>query len=134
MHQDKSFLELCLSKIQNFTEQNLKLRIHPDKIIIKTYSSSIDYLGYVCFPNYRVLRTKTKNRVLRKATDKNFSSYSGILSHCRSRNLKIKLLQKLNRRVPKKWTKGKANNIKSPSRPPNRKLAPNEDCQETSLI
>lgn len=115
MHTDRSFLELCLSRIQNFTEQNLKLRIHPDKIVLKTYSSGIDYLGYVCFPDYRILRTKTKKRMLRKATNKNFSSYNGILSHCRSRDLRIKLLQKLNRRVPKKWIKGKANNIKSPS-------------------
>ena len=109
MHLDRSFLEACLLKIQDFTEKNLKLKIHPDKIVLKTYSSGIDYLGYVCFPDYRILRTKTKKRMLRKATDKNFSSYNGILSHCRSRGLKIKLLQKLNRRIPKNWIKGKRN-------------------------
>ncbi|HBD24757.1 MAG: hypothetical protein A2566_00350 [Candidatus Zambryskibacteria bacterium RIFOXYD1_FULL_40_13] len=115
MHTDKSFLEDCILRIKTFTEQNLKLQIHPDKIILKTYASGIDYLGYVCFPHYRVLRTKTKKRMFRKVTAKNFSSYNGILSHCRSRNLRIKLLQKLNRKIPKKWIRKKVNNLKSPS-------------------
>ncbi len=115
MHTDKDFLERCIIRIQDFTEKNLKLNIHPDKIILKTYSSGIDYLGYVCFPNYRVLRTKTKKRMFRKVTAKNFSSYNGILSHCRSRGLRIKLLQKLNRKIPEKWIKEKVNNKKSTS-------------------
>lgn len=118
MHADRNFLEYCLSRIQDFTENNLKLKIHPDKITLKTYASGIDYLGYVCFPHYRVLRTKTKRRMFRKVTDKNFSSYSGILSHCRSRNLKIKLLQKLGRNVPKKWVKKSSDNTKSSSTSP----------------
>ena len=115
MHTDKSFLEDCILRIQEFTEQNLKLQIHPDKIILKTYASGIDYLGYVCFPHHTILRTKTKKRMFRRVTPKNFSSYNGILSHCRSRDLRIKLLRKLNRGIPKKWIKGKANNIKSSS-------------------
>ena len=105
MHTDRNFLESCIVRIQDFTEGNLKLRVHPNKIILKTYSSGIDYLGYVCFPSHRILRTKTKKRLFRRATDKNFSSYNGILSHCRSRDLKIKLLQKLDRKVPKNLIK-----------------------------
>jgi len=105
MHSNSDFLESCIVRIQDFVERNLKLQIHPEKIILKTYSSGVDYLGYVCFPNHRVLRTKTKTRLFNKVTDKNFSSYNGILSHCRSRNLKIKLLKKLNRKIPKDWIK-----------------------------
>ena len=114
-HPSKSLLETCTLKIQEFAEKNLKLRIHPDKIVLKTYASGIDYLGYVCFPNYRILRTKTKKRLFKKVTGKNFSSYNGILSHCRSRNLKIKMLRKLKKGIPKKWIKRKIVNKKSPS-------------------
>ncbi|MBN2093865.1 MAG: group II intron reverse transcriptase domain-containing protein [Candidatus Zambryskibacteria bacterium] len=101
MHPDKNFLESCIPKIRDFCWQNLKLKIHPEKIILKTYASGIDYLGYICFPYHRVLRTKTKRRIFNRVTDKNFSSYNGLLHHCRSRDLKIKLLQKLNRNIPK---------------------------------
>ena len=118
MHPSRDFLESCILKIQEFALKNLKLRIHLDKIILKTYSSGIDYLGYVCFPNHRVLRTKTKKRLFRKITDKNYSSYNGILSHCRSRNLKIKMLKKLKRGIPKKWIKKMFNkNLHRPTNP-----------------
>lgn len=69
----------------------LKLRLHPDKIMIRKYNQGIDFLGYVTLPHYRVLRTKTKRRMLEKINDKNIQSYLGVLSHCCGYKLKIKL-------------------------------------------
>jgi len=54
-------------------------------------------LGYKNFPDYRILRTKTKKRILDKAKEKrgieSLISYLGILKHCKSRKIKIKLLK-----------------------------------------
>lgn len=91
LHKDKEALIDCLPKIQAFTQNRLCLKIHSKKIILKTYASGIDYLGYVCFPYHRVLRTKTKRRMFKRVNQKNFSSYSGILKHCHSTSLQRKL-------------------------------------------
>ncbi|MDO8565007.1 MAG: reverse transcriptase domain-containing protein [bacterium] len=48
-----------------FLRERLKLELHPDKVFIKTLSSGVDFLGWVHFPTYRVLRTTTKRRMLK---------------------------------------------------------------------
>jgi RNA-directed DNA polymerase len=93
LHQNKEFLVDCLGKITNFMHEQLHLDVHPKKIVLKTYAGGIDYLGYVCFPHHRVLRTKTKRRMFKRVSEKNFSSYNGILQHCRSRKLQAKLIE-----------------------------------------
>jgi len=65
----KEHLECFISEISNFLN-NLKLSIHPDKIIIKKYHQGIDFLGYINFPHHRTLRTKTKKRMLRRINKK----------------------------------------------------------------
>ncbi len=95
IHPDREFLLRCLDKITNFLREHLHLDVHPKKIVFKTYISGIDYLGYVCFPHHRVIRTKTKTRMFKRISEKNFSSYSGVLQHCRSRRLQAKLLEKV---------------------------------------
>lgn len=87
LHSDKEFLIECLDKITRYLRDNLNLQVHPDKIVLKRYAGGVDYLGYVCFPHHRVLRTKTKRRMFRRVNEKNFTSYSGILQHCRSHKL-----------------------------------------------
>lgn len=69
--------------IVHFLIEELKLSLHEDKIFIKTYSSGLDFLGWVHFPTHRVLRTVTKRRML-KNLSKNPSkeskaSYLGML-------------------------------------------------------
>lgn len=115
LHPDKELLIDCLGKLTDLLHDELCLDIHPKKIELKRYTSGIDYLGYVCFPHHRVLRTKTKRRMFNRVNEKNFSSYSGILKHCRSRNLQVELLEKM-----KKETNGKPGgqffNTKNPPR------------------
>jgi retron-type reverse transcriptase len=67
-NQDKRILGLTLGLITRFLKDNLKLELHPDKLFIKTLSSGIDFLGWVHFPNHRVLRTVTKRRMLKKVS------------------------------------------------------------------
>ena len=89
----KIFLESIISIIQNFLENRLQLNLHPKKIVLRKWHQGIDFLGYVIFPYYTILRTKTKRRMFKRANKKNFSSYSGILQHCRSQKLQTKLLE-----------------------------------------
>jgi hypothetical protein len=71
---------ICI--IQKFLRNNLKLQLHPGKISIKKLKQGIDFLGYITLPNFRILRTKTKQRMLKKVNHKNTQSYLGLLSHC----------------------------------------------------
>ena len=69
------------------------------KIIVRKYRQGIDFLGYVAFPNHRILRIKTKRRMLKNIKTKkdktNFKqmmqSYFGMLKHCHS----FKILRKI---------------------------------------
>ena len=101
IHHDREFLVSCLNKIKDFLREQLHLEVHPQKIVLKTYASGIDYLGYVCFPHHKVLRTKTKTRMFQRISEKNFSSYNGILQHCESLNLQSELLETIDKKDPK---------------------------------
>ncbi len=95
MHHKRGLLVDSFRKLESFIRDRLLLKIHPKKIILKTYASGIDYLGYVCFPHHLVIRTKTKRRMLKRVNVNNLASYSGILHHCRSQDLGKVLLDTL---------------------------------------
>lgn len=94
LHADKQLLINCLEEIKIFLSERLRLDIHPKKLVFKTYTCGIDYLGYVCFPHHKVLRTKTRQRMFNRVNKKNFSSYNGILHHCCSKKLQAELSKK----------------------------------------
>ncbi len=99
LEERKENLEKFIKPINNFLETELNLSLHQDKIIIKKYHQGIDFLGYVALPNRRVLRTKTKRRILKRIKNNNLSlqsinSYLGILKHCRGYKIK-KEIEKL---------------------------------------
>lgn len=83
LSKDRGKLENFLPKISDFLERELKLKLHPDKIFIKTLASSVDFLGWVHFPDHRVLRTTTKRRMFKRLceSDKQETrqSYLGML-------------------------------------------------------
>ncbi|MCF7831848.1 MAG: hypothetical protein K9M36_03115, partial [Candidatus Pacebacteria bacterium] len=66
-------------------KEKLRLELHPDKVFIKTYSSGVDFLGWVHFSSHRVLRISTKRRMIKKVNsaekDETVQSYLGMLSH-----------------------------------------------------
>lgn len=82
---DKNQLTLFLRYIVRYLRKRLHLILHPNKIFLKTLASGVDFLGWVHFPNHRVLRTSTKRRMLRKlATNPKkevTDSYLGLLKH-----------------------------------------------------
>lgn len=83
---NKEWLKDLVPKIQSFLWQELRLKLHPAKISIGTVASGVDFLGWVHFPDHRVLRTTTKKRAFRGIRNKRGStasvqSYLGILRH-----------------------------------------------------
>jgi len=82
---DKKYLESLLVLIDKFLKEKLALSLHPNKVFIKTFSSGIDFLGWVHFSDHRVLRTTTKKRMFRNLAENQkeavFASYLGMLSH-----------------------------------------------------
>ena len=78
--------------ISGFLNERLKLEVHPNKIVIRSWRQGIDFLGYVVKPNCVVLRTKTKNRMLRRVDSDNIPSYLGLCSHADSHELQNLIL------------------------------------------
>ena len=81
LQQNKNELKEILRYIVIFLREKLKLELHPDKVFIKSVASGVDFLGWVNFQKYRVLRTSTKRRMFKKLTEKNIDSYLGMLKH-----------------------------------------------------
>jgi len=96
--ESKEDLEKSVGKIQQFCRNRLHLNLHPRKVIIRMIHQGVDFLGYVILPHYRVLRTHTKVRILKKLgylnslatlgkgdakyVQDSVQSYLGILTHC----------------------------------------------------
>lgn len=99
----KNYLENLLPKISDFFEHKLKLQLHPDKVFIKTFASGLDFLGWVHFPKHRVLRTTTKNRMLKNLRNnpkqETVQSYLGLISHGNSYKLAGKIRRELYDRI-----------------------------------
>jgi len=98
-HENRLYLEAILPKLSEFLELKLKLSLHFDKLFIKTLNSGLDFLGWINFSDYRVLRQTTKKRMFRKLKRNNYkeeslNSYLGMLSHGNSLKIKKELLNK----------------------------------------
>lgn len=88
---DRNYLENILVKMKSFLQEKLKLEMHPKKVVIKTFASGIDFLGWINFPTHKVLRTSSKKRMFKKINEKNKSSYLGMLKHGNTWKLRQKL-------------------------------------------
>ena len=90
---DKRWLIDILPKISDFLENKLNLHLHPKKVSITTIASGVDFLGWILFPDHRVVRTITKQRMFRGIKKKQGSpqtvqSYLGLVSHGNAKKLK----------------------------------------------
>lgn len=99
-----------MPKINEFLANKLKIELHPNKISIRKFHQGVDFLGYVLFPKYRLLRTKTKRRILKKlekrveeyksgligreTLEQSLNSYLGVLSHANTYGLQQDLKNK----------------------------------------
>lgn len=81
----RTWLENQIERIALFLTDRLRLTLHPDKIVLKSVASGVDFLGWVHFPHYRILRTATKRRMFRhlkeRSTPEALHSYLGLMSH-----------------------------------------------------
>ncbi len=84
-----------ISLLSDFLKDKLALDLHPRKISIRKIIQGVDFLGYVSLPHYRVLRTTTKHRMLKRVSKENITSYLGMLTHCKGERLKNMILEKL---------------------------------------
>jgi len=89
---DAQYLHNLIPFLQRFLYHNLKLTLHPNKIILRKFSQGIDFLGYIVLPWHIRLRTKTKRRMLKKICQKNLPSYLGLLKHCNCYGLREKIM------------------------------------------
>ncbi len=90
-------LEKLLVPISEFLENELALKLHPNKSILRSVCQGVDFLGYVILPKYRLIRSKTKHRMFKKLEkrmeeyktgsitrltfEQSLQSYLGVLSH-----------------------------------------------------
>ena len=107
---ERGYLEDLLPKIELFLNENLKLKLHPDKVSIRKYRQGADFLGYIVFPHHRLVRTKTKNRIFKnlklrvqefktgliseKTLFQSLNSYLGVFSHANCYDLEQQLKNK----------------------------------------
>jgi retron-type reverse transcriptase len=96
LSESRVHLEMLIPKISTFLKERLKLELHPNKLFLKTLASGMDFLGWVHFSDHRVLRTATKNRMVRRleveASDAMVASYRGLLSHGNGQKLSARYL------------------------------------------
>lgn len=91
MSRDCEQLEGFLILIRKFLWERLGLCLHPDKVLIKAVASGVDFLGWVHFPDHRVLRGSTKRRMFRMLDERNAYAYLGLLSHGNGYRLREKI-------------------------------------------
>ena len=74
VHDDHAYLHACISRIADYLASERHLVLHPHKIVLKRFDQGIDWLGYVLYPGYRLIRSSTKKRMWRHI-DKTVSEY-----------------------------------------------------------
>ena len=85
LSEDRMLLRGFALSIQKFLQKRLRLNLHPRKVFIKTLTSGVDFLGWLHFPDHRVLRRITKRRMMRRLREnpkpETITSYLGLLGH-----------------------------------------------------
>ncbi|MDO8517948.1 MAG: reverse transcriptase domain-containing protein [bacterium] len=97
LSRDRKWLEDMLPRISDFLQNELRLTLHPNKVSIETVASGVDFLGWVHFPNHRVLRTTTKKRMFKRTYGLEeqhavVQSYLGLLSYGNGKKLQEKII------------------------------------------
>ncbi len=88
---DKNWIYEIIPEIKSFLHDELKLSLHKDKLFVDTFSSGMDFLGWVHFENHRVLRKTTENRALARLEENpnnaTLQSYLGLFGHGNTHDL-----------------------------------------------
>jgi hypothetical protein len=105
---DRSYLENLIEPISIFLSDHLALSLHPNKVFIRKLHQGVDFLGYVIFLHYRLVRTKTRRRMFKKMRrrareyqegiidkvtfEQLLQSYLGVMSHADTYLLREEML------------------------------------------
>jgi hypothetical protein len=115
VHNDKSFLENIIPQLSNFLLSNLKLKVHPNKIVLNSIEEGIPFLGQIIKPHCSYIGNRTKNNFYQAIQEINkimavvpefswqqlcdiraiINSYLGYMQHANSYNLRKAMLGKL---------------------------------------
>lgn len=96
MSHDKNSLVELISKVKEFLRNNLDLELCESKTSLETVASGVDFLGWVHFPDHRVLRTATKRRMFRNIaydSKETVQSYLGLISHGNTYKLQQEIIR-----------------------------------------
>jgi len=66
LHNSKSQLKEWKNEINNFLKNGLKLELHPDKSKIISLSSGVDFVGFINFYYFKLLRKRNIKNIERK--------------------------------------------------------------------
>ena len=105
LHKDKAYLHAILVNISDYFQENLKLTVKGNYQVFPVASRGVDYLGYKSFHSHTLLRKSIKQRLCRslKTVTKDklplkMAAYNGWLTHCNSKNLRIKIKSMVEKR------------------------------------
>jgi len=118
VHSDKSNLESIIPHLSNFLFSHLKLKIHPNKKVLKSVNEGIPFLGQIIKPHRTYIGHRTKNNFYQVIQEINkvmavvphftwqqlcdiratLNSYLGYMQHTNSFNLRKSMLGKLIKR------------------------------------
>lgn len=99
LSRDREWLKALIPEIGVFLCDTLRLELHPHKVSIRTLASGMDFLGWVHFPDHRVLRTSTKQRMMRNLesneSESRLNSYLGLLRHGNTHKIRKDIFKRL---------------------------------------
>ena len=118
VHNDKSYLKSIIPRLHEFLNSELKLNIHPNKIVLKSIDKGIPFLGQIINPHCSYISNRTKNNFYQAIQEVNklmavvpqfswkqlcdirakINSYLGYMQHANSYKLRKSMLRKLIRR------------------------------------
>lgn len=108
---NRAYLEGLIDPVSDFLESRLRLALHPKKVSIHGLHQGVDFLGYVIFSKHRLIRVKTRRRMVAKLAwridecragrisefvlEQSLQSYLGVLSHADAHHLSENLKNNL---------------------------------------
>lgn len=115
VHNDKSFLEDIISQLSHFLLSHFQLKIHPNKIVLKSVIEGIPFLGLIIKPHCTYIGNRTKNNFYQAIQEINkvmavvpqftwqqlcdiratLNSYLGCMHHTNSFKLRKSMLDRL---------------------------------------
>ncbi len=116
IHQNKNVLLNAHTKIKQFLANDLKLRLHPQKVYIQHYTKGVNFIGATIKPYRIYLGKRSKTNMFQKIYNTlpqmaqsientfkllgNFitsiNSYIGLMRHYNTYNLRCKIIKKIN--------------------------------------